>query len=48
MFNKILNPLYYVNFKEQKEISEISAIKSLTTANTFNNWTFSIDRILSN
>ena len=40
MFNKILNPLCYVNFKEQKEISEISAIKSLTTANTFNNWTF--------
>ena len=37
---KILNPLCYVNFKEQKEISEISSLHSLTTANTFNNWTF--------
>lgn len=37
---KVLNPLCYVNFKEQKEISEISSLHSLTTANTFNNWIF--------
>lgn len=37
---KVLNPLCYVNFKEQKEVSEISSLHSLTTANTFNNWTF--------